>query len=144
VEEICRCCNEGAVRRGTIWSCPRAELRIRDVRRRDIVFCVSRGCGVERCVGCSVVCDGDCWRGSCMHEVEAEVQVILGTNATPRARLPKPGTRHLMCDLQMSSNTCFISIPLSCDSHACTVNVVRRVHLLSVTVECNIEDCFLC
>ena len=40
---------------------------------------------------CLDVCDGDCWRGSCMHEVEAEVQVILGT--TPGARLPKPGTR---------------------------------------------------
>jgi hypothetical protein len=60
-----------------------------------LCFCVSRVRGVERCVGCSVVCDGDCWRGSCMHEVEAEVQVILGTNATPRARLPKPGTRHV-------------------------------------------------
>jgi hypothetical protein len=78
-----------------------------------------------------------------MHEVEAEVQVILGT--TPGARLPKPGTRLRSL---MSSNKCFYFhhpvVRLMCIDLQNSEYAEINFQWMPETFECNIEVVHVC
>jgi hypothetical protein len=77
------------------------------------VFCVPRWvCEWRGVVGCLVVCDGDCWRGCCMHEVEGGGSSHSWHNA-PGA-LAEAGNKTAIFTDELEESA-FISSFLACD-----------------------------